>query len=272
MKKTTFLFLTLCATALTYVSCSKEEIVNQNDTTAVGASVTFDATTEMDVKTGILVTTNTPTSKSATTVVGICANITVEKPTAESYPKIFTIDFGTAGCTDNQIIKKGKLKITLTGPVTTTGSKMTIERIDYCINGVKLEGTITYTNTTTDQTVPKWSRKIENGKLTDLNGRVYTSNGSHVVKQTAGFATVTLDDNVYEMTEGKHVITTDKGGTLTLTVQETLVKKYSCEFVSKGKLKIEGGFLNGVIDYGNNDCDAKYTYTHENGAVYTLGM
>lgn len=273
MKKTKITLLTFCLSALIYVSCSKEEdIVNQTDTSAVGASVTFDATTEMDVKTGILVSTNTSTAKASETAPGICATITVEKPTAEAYPKIFNVDFGTAGCTSNQLTRKGKLKITLTGPVTTTGSKMTIQRIDYSINGLKLEGTIEYTNTTTDQNVPKWTRKIENGKFTDLNGRVYTSSGSHTVRQTEGVATVTLDDNVYEMIEGKHVVTSDKGGTLTLTVQEALVKKYSCEFVSKGKLKIEGGFLNGVVDYGDNACDTKYTYTHENGAVFTLGM
>jgi hypothetical protein len=273
MKKTAVLLLTICATAITYISCSKEdEIVNQTDTTAIGASVTFDATTEMDVKTGILVTSNTATSKPSEATPGICANITVEKPTAESYPKIFTVDFGTAGCTSNQLTRKGKLKITLTGPVTTTGSVMTIERINYSLNEIKLEGTIVYTNTTSDQAAPKWTRKIQNGKFTGLDGRVYTSTGSHTVKQTEGFGTLTLDDNVYEMIEGNHVVTTDRGATLTLTVKESLVKKYSCEFISKGKLKIEGGALNGVIDYGNNDCDSKYTYTHESGATYTLGM
>ena len=273
MKKTAFLLLTICATAVTYVSCSKgDEIVNQTDTSAIGASVTFDATTEMEVKTGILVTSNTSTLKSSESTPGICATIIVEKPTAEAYPKIFTVDFGTAGCKDNDITRKGKLKITLTGPITTTGSKMTIQRIDYSINDIKLEGTIIYTNATTEETVPKWTRKIENGKFTGLDGRVYTSTGSHTVKQTEGFATLALADNVYEMTEGSHVVTTDRGASLTLTVQENLVKKYSCEFISKGKLKIEGGALNGVIDYGNNECDSKYTYTHESGATYALGM
>jgi hypothetical protein len=64
------------------------------------------------------------------------------------------------------------------------------------------------------------------------------------------------------MTEGTHTVTSEKG-TLSLTVQETLIKKYSCNFISKGKLKVQGGALNGVLDYGNNDCDTKYTYTHE---------
>lgn len=268
MKKIAILITTVCATALTYISCSSnDEIANQTDTTAVGASISIDAANEMDVNTGLSVTNASATSKPGAAV---CATITVS---GQTYPRVYTVDYGTTGCTDNQLIRKGKLKLTLTGPVTTTGSKLTIERIDYSINGIKLEGTIEYTNTTTVATVPQFTRKVTNGKFTDLLGRVYLNSGSYTVKQTAGVDTpFVLEDNVYEMTEGTHTVTTEKGATLTLTVQESLIKKYSCVYISKGKLKIEGGFLKGVIDYGNNDCDSKFTYTHESGVVYNLQM
>lgn len=268
MKKIALLVTTVCVTALTYISCSSnDDIATQTDTTAVGASISIDAANEMDVNTGLSVTNSSATSKPAAAV---CATITVS---TGSYPKVYTVDYGTAGCTDNGLTRKGKLKLTLSGPVTTTGSKLTIERIDYSINGIKLEGTIEYTNTTTVATVPQFTRKVTNGKFTDLLGRVYTNSGSYTVKQTAGVDTpFVLEDNVYEMTEGTHTVTTEKGTTLTFTVQETLIKKYSCQYISKGKLKIEGGLLKGVIDYGNNDCDSKFTYTHESGATYNLQM
>ncbi|UUF14818.1 MULTISPECIES: hypothetical protein [Flavobacterium] len=273
MKKTAILLFVMFASAFIYVSCSSsDEVVNQADTTAVSASVVIDAINEMDIKTGLTVSNTNPAAKPSEASPEACYNIAVTTPNGTPYPKVFTVDYGT-GCTINQITRKGKLKITLSGPVITTGSKMTIERIDYSINGFKLEGTIEYTNTTTVATVPQWSRKVTNGKFTDLLGRVFTNSGIHTIKQTAGVDTpYVLEDNIYEMPEGTHTVTTEKGGTLTLTVQETLVKKYSCEYVSKGKLKIQGGYLNGVIDYGNNDCDAKYTYTHEDGAIYTLVM
>jgi hypothetical protein len=268
MKKIAILFLTACATALTYVSCtSNDGIATQTDTTAVGASVSIDAANEMDINTGLSVTNSSGTSKPAGAV---CATVTVSGTT---YPKVFTVDYGTAGCADNQLTRKGKLKITLSGPIINTGSKLTIERIDYSINGVKLEGTIEYTNTTTVPTIPQWTRKVTNGKFTDLKGRVYTNSGSVTVRQTAGVDTpYVLEDNIYEMTEGTHTVTTEKGTTLTLTVQETLVKKYSCVYISKGRLKIEGGLLKGVIDYGNNDCDGNFTFTVEGGASYNLSM
>jgi len=275
MKKTLLLLLTICTTGLTYVSCSgNDDNSSRADVSSVGASIVIDATNEMDIKTGLIVSAkSTATTKPTETTPGICANITVTQENATSYPKVFTVDYGTTGCTDNLITRKGKLKITLSGPVITTGSKMTIERIDYSINGIKLAGTIEYTNTTAIATIPQWSRKVTSGKFTDLTGRVYLNSGSWTVKQTAGVDTpYVLDDNIYEMTEGTHTITDSNGGTLTLTVQESLIKKYSCEFISKGKLKVQGGILNGVVDYGNNDCDSKYTYTHETGVTYNLTM
>lgn len=277
MKKTIFSILTICATALVYVSCSSSDdntgTVNQTDISAVGVSVAIDATNEMDINTALLVTKPIDaTGKSADNpTTGICATITVS-PTTDTYPKVFTVDYGTTGCTNNQLTRKGKLKITLTGPVTTTGSKMTIERIDYSINGLKLQGTIEYTNTTTVATIPKWTRTVTNGKFTDLQGRVYTNSGTQTVQQTAGVDTpFVLDDNVYEMIDGNNTVTSDKV-VVTMTIQEALVKKYSCTFISKGKLKIKGSLLNGVIDYGNNDCDSKYTYTLDSGAVFQLVM
>lgn len=274
-KKTILLFLAVCTTALTYVSCSNNDsIVQQMDVTSVGASIAIDAVNEMDINTGLLITTPTASTGKPTETppAGICGTLTVS-PTTDTYPKVFTLDFGTAGCTTDQLTRKGKLQITVSGPVTTTGSKMTIERIGYSINGLKVEGTIEYTNTTTTPTVPQWTRKVTNGKLTDTQGKTFTSSGTCTVKQTAGVDTpFLLSDNVYEMTDGTHTVTSDKGGTLTLTVLETLVKKYSCTFISKGKLKVQGGALNGVVDYGNNDCDGKYTYTHENGKIFNLVM
>lgn len=275
MKKTAILLTTICVAALLFFSCSNDsnEGVASTDLKSIGASIAIDTSNEMDINTGLSVATSTATAKTTETVVGICATITITTPGGGEYPKVFLIDFG-AGCKDdNNLTRKGKLEVTLSGPLTTTGSKMTIKRTDYSINNIKLEGTIEYTNTTTVATVPQWTRKVTNGKLTDLQGGVYTNSGTYTTKQTAGVDTpYVLSDNVYEITEGTHIVTGSNGITLTLTVKEPLIKKYSCTFISKGQLKIEGGILNGVVDYGNNDCDALYTYTHENGASFNLSM
>lgn len=271
MKKTTLLLATFFIAALSFVSCTKEEIIaqTQSDTTAIAASAVIDAANTLDVQTGIEINTpKTVVKKLAAPTT--CAVITVDN--ADTYPKIFTVDYGT-GCTIGQIIRKGKLKITVTAPIFNKDSKMTIERIDYYINGIKLEGIIDYVNITTDTQVPQWTRTVKNGKLTYPNGQIFLNSGSYTMQQTGGVATpFDLSDNVYSMTAGSHTVTNEAGNTLTLTVQETLIKKYTCDFISKGKLKIVGGLLNGVIDYGNGDCDTNFTYTHENGLVYELKM
>lgn len=273
MKKTAFLLATLFVAASSFISCTKEEIIaqTQSDTTAVGVSASIEAANTLDIQTAIQINTKESVVTKMATASTTCAVITVDN--ADTYPKIFTVDYGTAGCTIGQITRKGKLKVTVSAPIFNKDSKMTIERINYYINGMKLEGTIDYVNTTANDQIPQWTRTVKNGKITYTNGKVFLNSGSYTMQQTGGVATpLVLSDNIYSMTAGSHTVTNEAGNTLTLTVQETLVKKYSCEYISKGKLKIVGGLLNGVIDYGNGDCDINFTYTHENGLVYELKM
>jgi hypothetical protein len=130
-----------------------------------------------------------------------------------------------------------------------------------------------YVNETVTPNIPQWSRTVTNGKLTNLEGIVFLNTGTHTIKQTEGVGTpLILSDNTYEMTQGNHTVSKENGPSLTLTVAESLVKKYDCEYVSKGKLTVKGTLLNGTIDYGNGDCDNKFTYTHENGLVFNLTM
>jgi len=275
MKKINFLFTPLIIVALTIASCTKEENAATADVSPVLASIAIDASNEIDFKTGMQVASDNSSAKgtaSASSLVGDCAVVTVETPTANTFPKIFYVDFGT-GCTTNNVTRKGKLKITLTNYISAYGSTMTIERVNYFINNAKIEGVVTYINETTTTTIPQWTRTVTDGKLTNLLGQIFLSSGTHTVKQTAGGSTpLVLDDNVYELTQGNHTITKDDGSTLTLTILEPLVKSYSCEYISKGKLQLKGQLLNGVIDYGTGECDAKYTYTHDNGFVFNLNM
>lgn len=65
MRKIILLTLTICTTALIYVSCSSnDDDINQTDQSAVGASVAIDAANEMDIKTGLSVTASAETAKN----------------------------------------------------------------------------------------------------------------------------------------------------------------------------------------------------------------
>jgi hypothetical protein len=270
MRKIKFLISALSILALTVVSCTKEDVTAASDTTPVVASASIDVVNELDIQTGTQVSFEKLTSKlTGKSLTGSCAVITMD-PQTTIFPKTFYVNFGD-GCTTNSITRKGKLKITFSNYITETGSTMTVERISYSVNGNKVEGKIVYKNTTASPNVPQWTRTITDGKFTNSKGEIYINSGTHTVKQTAGVSTPSLDDNTYEMTEGIHTVSKENGAKITLTISESIVKNYSCDYVSKGKLKVESTLLNGEIDYGNGDCDNKATYT-QGGISFPITM
>jgi hypothetical protein len=269
----------LLLVSVLFLSCSKddnEETPNLDQDLLV-ANSQIDYANEVDFNTGLEIANDNSvyTARNASnseTSNSNCATITVDNANPGEFPKTFTIDFGAA-CTFNSITRSGTLTITFSDYVINYGSTMTIVRgNDYYINGRKLEGTIVYQNETTNSNIPQWSRTITNGKMTTLTGGVFTFSGNWTTQQTAGVGTLTLGDNIYEIISGTHTINRPNGTTLTMTVLETLVKKYACNYISQGKLNLQGTFLNGVLDYGDNTCDNQATYTHSNNQVYPINL
>ncbi|MBF4470347.1 MULTISPECIES: hypothetical protein [Flavobacterium] len=270
MRNNTLLFSAFAVTFLSFISCTKEDSLAATDNSSVVASASIDLVNELDIKTGNQISFDKLTTKqTGKSLTASCAAVTMD-PVTTTFPKTFYVDFGT-GCTTNGITRKGKLKVTFSNYITQTGSTMTIERVDYYVNGNKAEGKIEYKNTTVSPNTPQWTRTITGGIFTDTKGEVYLNSGTHTIKQTAGVSTAVLDDNTYEMIEGTHSVTKQNGAKITLTVLESLVKNYNCDYISKGKLKVESLLLNGTIDYGNGDCDKNATYT-QNGIVFPFTM
>jgi hypothetical protein len=271
MKKTSLLFSVFTLTFFSFISCTKEDSLAATDNSPIIASASIDLANELDIKIGTQISFEKLTAKkTGKSLTSSCAIITLD-PVTTAFPKTYYVDFGT-GCTIDGIIRKGKLKITFSNVITETGSTMVIERENYYVNGNKVEGKIEYKNTTVTPNTPQWTRTVTNGIFTDTKGEVYINSGNHTVKQTAGVGSTTdLSDNTYEMIDGTHSVRKQNGGQITLTVSETLVKNYNCEYISKGKLKVESTLLNGTIDYGNGDCDKNATYT-QNGIVFPFTM
>ncbi len=182
-----------------------------------------------------------------------CATVTVT-PQA-TFPKTIVIDFGT-GCTSiDGVLRKGKINIVLSDSVRKPGTTAVMTFDGYYVHGFKVEGTITWTNTSTPNGV-SWTREIENGKVTAPGGNYYwLHEGTKNVTQTAGANTpFNLLDDVYSIT-GNHTVTNPAGKTRTATVTEALEKKVICHHVSKGKIKLEGPNHYAIIDYGDGTCD-----------------
>ena len=277
MKNLKMYFFTLVG--VLFFSCSDNDDKQQTesvDSEMVSANMTADFTSELDFNAGIDIASNNSSYSNKTTneasAIPTCATVNVNNTTPGVFPKIFTIDFGT-GCTQNGITRSGIITITLSGYVMSNGSTMTIERNNYYVNLRKIEGTVVYTNETTNTSIPQWTRTLTNGQITFPNGAIFTHSGTRTVKQTAGVGTLILGDNIYEVISGTHTVNRPNGTTLTSTIVQPLIKKHACNYISQGQLNLQGTVLNGVLDYGNNDCDNLATYFHNpNGQTYNVNL
>jgi hypothetical protein len=205
-----------------------------------------------------------------------CATITVLEGGLSggtfNFPFKIKVDFGD-GCTNaNGVTRKGIVTIEFSNFLMATGSTMTIVRGDnYYINQRKVEGTIVYTNITTNPSTPSWTRVVIDGKVT-RNGQIFLHEGNRTVVMMVGAGTPILADNVYHITAGMHTVTKPNGDILTTTVLETLVKPYTCQHITQGQISLEGQVLNGVLDYGTGTCDNQAIYTHSNGITYNITL
>ena len=193
--------------------------------------------------TGVFQTTNTLS----------CATVTITPQ--NSFPKTIVIDFGN-GCTSvDGVNRAGKINITLSDSVHHPGATAVMTFTSYSTVGYKVEGTITWTNTSTPNGI-SWTRQISNGKVIEpLGGYYWTHEGTKNVTQTAGASTpLNLLDDVYSVT-GSHTVTNPAGKTRTVTILEALEKKTTCHNVSKGKMKIQAQTHFAVLDYGDGTCD-----------------
>lgn len=180
-----------------------------------------------------------------------CATVTITP--AVGFPKTIVIDFGTA-CTANGITRSGIVRIVLSDSVRRNGSTAVMTFENYFVNAFKVEGKITWTNTSTPGT-KSWTRLTENGKITSPSGRYWLHSGLRTVVQTAGVSTPrNLLDDVFSIT-GTHTVSNAAGARREITVLEALQKKTICANIDKGKLRVQGPNHYAVIDFGDGTCD-----------------
>ncbi len=180
-----------------------------------------------------------------------CATVTITP--AQGFPKTVVIDFGVS-CTHNGITRSGKINIVLTDSVRRPGSTATMTFTNYFVNLYKVEGTITWTNTSTPNT-RSWTRATTNGKITAPDARFWLHEGTRSVTQTAGVGTPTPIDDIFLVTSGNHTVTNSSNISRTCTILEALQRKVACSNIDKGKIKVQGPNHYATIDFGDGTCD-----------------
>jgi hypothetical protein len=203
-----------------------------------------------------------------TTGILSCASVNITPQ--NSFPKTIVIDFGN-GCTSiDGVVRAGKINIVLSDSVRHPGATAVMTFVNYATAGFKVEGTITWTNTTTPNGI-SWKREIQNGKVTEpIGGYYWLHEGIKFVTQTAGANTpLNLLDDVYSVT-GNHTVTNPAGKSRTATITEALIKPTTCHNVTKGKVKIQGPNHYAIVDYGDGTCDRIATISIDGNPPRTI--
>ena len=270
MKKSVFNLLLIFSILAFFSSCQKDETtVEENITSSEDlatmqnllddAEETADAEIELRGGGG---GTNTD-----------CPTVTFEQPWG-NFPNTVTIDFGTDGCVGpNGRVRKGQIVINFTDQLSNAGAIKTVTLVDFFIDEVQVEGTKTITNNGTDPDGNiNFTRIVSGAKITYPDGDVATWEATHNLVQVEGGNTLTIWDNVYEITGGSNGVNRN-GIPFVGEIIEPLVKKLGCIWIVAGvRTLIVNSDKTFTLDYGNGVCNRWAELTLPNGDTKTIAI
>jgi hypothetical protein len=181
--------------------------------------------------------------------------------------KIITVDFGN-GCTSpNGTLRKGKITFSYTTEnFLLPGFSVVTTFQGYEVNGLKVEGTRTITNTgiNLQNFEVTLAVKVQNGKVTWSDGRTSTFTTDQIRK-------VTQSPTGYNASvTGTGSGTSKAGVSYTAAISEPLLITQSCAesgilLPNKGKINFTYQSTAVTVDYGLGECDKKLEITYPGG-------
>jgi hypothetical protein len=269
-------------TAITFTSCKKEESISpltltETDPVEIAATQeaskeeaeteaqfddVFNITASMNKSevgedlgvsanvSGLFELGSTSTSNTAR-----CFTITVVPNIPHVFPKTVTIDFGTGCLGRDGKYRKGKIVSIYTNPMALPGAKVSTTFIGYYVDSFKVEGTHITENTSTSN-MQGWKVKVINGKITNTNtNRWRMWNSVKDVLQIAGNGTPNFPlDDIYKI-DGAATGSNSGGHNWSSLITESLIKKFTCPWIVKGKVRLNRDGRVALLDYGNGNCD-----------------
>lgn len=200
-----------------------------------------------------------------------CVTVTIVPQQPSAFPKTVTVDFG-AGCFSHGHLRSGKIKTVYSGPLRNPGSTATTTFDNFKIDSVQVEGTHRITNTTGSTPGANQRQfKIEviDGKLTRPNGNLSQWSSVRTNTQIEGNGSITPMDDIFSI-RGVGNGKVKRGNLIVLwnsEITEPLIKKFTCRWISKGRLKtVRQGLPQNtpwvsVLDYGAGNCDNQASLT-----------
>jgi len=202
-----------------------------------------------------------------------CVNVTVTPSTPGEFPKTVTIDFGS-GCTFNDgHTRKGKIITVYTGRMINQGSKATTTFDGFYFDTIKVEGTHTLQNNSTD-TKLKFTATVEHGKLSAASGNFVEWSGNRTWMQSEGSSTPYnfLDDS-YSITGSTQGSLHKDGNVSTWTTEiiDPLIRNLVCRYIVKGQTRITWNNLTAILDFGAGTCDDQAEVNY-NGIKFSITL
>jgi hypothetical protein len=197
-----------------------------------------------------------------------CGAITIAPLDWLTYPKTVIYDFGT-GCKDwDGKLKTGKLILKIS-KLWEPNASVQVSYDNFTEDGVKIEGTFTFTNNSTFGTT-NITFVADNIKITNKEGKVLSYNVRQNYKQIAGLNNWDWTDDVYDITGDISAVLSD-GQKINWVINSALKKANTCAWVQAGTgtLKINGSDIS--VDYGANTCDNLATVTID-GVKYEIKL
>ncbi len=184
-----------------------------------------------------------------------CFTITVVPNIPHVFPKTVTIDFGTGCLGRDGKYRKGKIVSIYTNPMVVPGAKVSTTFVDYYVDSFHIEGTHITENTSTSN-MQGWKVVVIDGKVTNTSTNRWRKwNSTKNVLQIEGNGTPNFPlDDVYKIT-GNARGSNSAGHTWASLVIDPLIKKFTCPWIVKGKVKLIRDGREALLDYGNGNCD-----------------
>lgn len=177
-----------------------------------------------------------------------------------NFPRTIIIDFGT-GCTGSDgRVRKGIIKVSITGKFWIAGTVITHTLENYYVNDHHVEGTRSVTHSSTDV----WDVVVSGAKITDPDGKTITWQSTRTRTRTGGKATpFNIFDDTYSIT-GTASGTNRDGRNFTVNIT-TALHLQACNWIAeitKGVVEIQPEDLKlRTIDFGDGTCDNEGTVT-----------
>ncbi|HWB64188.1 MAG TPA: hypothetical protein VG603_11795 [Chitinophagales bacterium] len=242
-----------------YSALSKDAALSQSITSDVFKTI------DNEAKNGNYSSTVGKTDGTYQSQVDTCATITLNT-NGGNFPMTLTLDFGS-GCTDVYgVNRKGKLICTFSGRYTQQGSVITVTTDNYYVNGYKVEGTKTITNSGRNSDNKMYFTVVDqDGKITHPDGKVSTWTSNYTQTWIAGEGTTGLFgicDDTYSF-DGTVQGVAVTGDSYRLQSSSPLIKNACCYWVSGGVIDIYvNNSMVASVNYGDGNCDATATVTY----------